>query len=251
MTGSPGRTAAVGAAEPPSSSPVRLATRIGKATWSGRSDWRGSKARTAAGRPARTPAYRRGALFVPGMTARAQAGSVRCRASAMCVVDRSTKRRIGSSVPRLPMAGFASTPPTSPSPLLIGGAIARIGVAASVAGTYPSKMIRSQLVPSLRTAPAGYSAGVSPKSRLFGRYDRAVSRYGSPLPTTRTLRVRCGGTTAHARSSAASRSGRASGSASSAATRRTSIVAASAGTSSTMTSARCWASIGIVRVSIR
>ena len=56
LTGVPGWTASVGAAEPPISSPVRFASRIGKATWSGRSDRRGSKARTAVGRPARSPA---------------------------------------------------------------------------------------------------------------------------------------------------------------------------------------------------
>ena len=55
LTGVPGWTASDGAAEPPISSPVRLASRIGKATWSGRSEWRGSNARTAVGRPARTP----------------------------------------------------------------------------------------------------------------------------------------------------------------------------------------------------
>ena len=54
LTGVPGWSASVGAADPPISSPVRLASRIGKATWSGRSDWRGSNARTAVGRPART-----------------------------------------------------------------------------------------------------------------------------------------------------------------------------------------------------
>ena len=52
LTGVPGWTASVGAAEPPSSSPVRFASRIGNATWSGRSDRRGSKARTAVGSPA-------------------------------------------------------------------------------------------------------------------------------------------------------------------------------------------------------
>src|SRR6478672_9604910 len=55
VTGAPGATASVGAVDPPSSSPVRLESRIGKATWSGRSERRGSKARTAVGRPARTP----------------------------------------------------------------------------------------------------------------------------------------------------------------------------------------------------
>ena len=54
----PGLTASVGACDPPSSSPVRLASRIGNATWSGRSDLRGSNARTAVGRPARVPVYR-------------------------------------------------------------------------------------------------------------------------------------------------------------------------------------------------
>ena len=55
-TGSPGLTASAGAALPPMSSPVRFAIRIGNATWSGRSDRRGSKASTAVGTPARMPA---------------------------------------------------------------------------------------------------------------------------------------------------------------------------------------------------
>ena len=55
-TGSPGVSASVGAALPPISSPVRFAIRIGNATWSGRSLFRGSKARTALGTLARTPA---------------------------------------------------------------------------------------------------------------------------------------------------------------------------------------------------
>ena len=67
------------------------------------------------------------------------------------------------------MPGFFRVPPTSPSGLERGGAIARIGVGGSAAGTAPSKMIRSQAVPSVRTAPAGYSSGVSPNRRLFGR----------------------------------------------------------------------------------
>ena len=65
-TGVPGWTASAGAADPPSSSPVRFASRIGKATWSGRSERRGSNARTAVGSPSRTPAYSRGRPWVPG-----------------------------------------------------------------------------------------------------------------------------------------------------------------------------------------
>ena len=89
-TGSPGLTAAAGALEPPRSSPVRFAIRIGKATWSGRSDSRGSNARTAVGSPARMPAYRSGAPFGPGITVRAQAGRDSFCAVAMWVVERST-----------------------------------------------------------------------------------------------------------------------------------------------------------------
>ena len=63
LTGVPGWTASVGAAEPPSSSPVRFASRIGKATWSGRSERRGSKARTAVGRPAREPGVEQGSAL--------------------------------------------------------------------------------------------------------------------------------------------------------------------------------------------
>ena len=55
LTGVPGWTASDGAAEPPINSPVRLASRIGKATWSGRSECRGSNARTAVGRPLAMP----------------------------------------------------------------------------------------------------------------------------------------------------------------------------------------------------
>ena len=60
VTGSPGAIASAALADPPSSSPARFASRTGNATWSGRSDRRGSKARTAAGRPASVPAYRSG-----------------------------------------------------------------------------------------------------------------------------------------------------------------------------------------------
>ena len=49
VTGEPGATASTGVSEPPISSPARLASRTGNATWSGRSEWRGSNARTAAG----------------------------------------------------------------------------------------------------------------------------------------------------------------------------------------------------------
>src|SRR5436190_8160038 len=55
-TGEPGARAPVGVVDPPSSSPTRFERRIGKPTWSGRSDRRGSKASTAVGRPARWPA---------------------------------------------------------------------------------------------------------------------------------------------------------------------------------------------------
>src|SRR6187402_265999 len=75
-TGVPGSTASVGAVVAPSSSPVRLASRIGNATWSGRSERRGSKARTAVGSPSRIPAYSSGAPLGPGMIVRAQSGVV-------------------------------------------------------------------------------------------------------------------------------------------------------------------------------
>ena len=71
-TGVPGATASVGAVDVPISSPVRFANRIGKATWSGRSDCRGSNARTALLMPSRVPEYNRGAPRGPGMTARAR-----------------------------------------------------------------------------------------------------------------------------------------------------------------------------------
>ena len=90
VTGVPGWTASVGAVEPPSSSPVRFASRIGNATCSGRSDRRGSKARTAVGSPSRDPTYSSGAPDGPGMTVRAQSGTVSFAADAMWVVDRST-----------------------------------------------------------------------------------------------------------------------------------------------------------------
>ena len=54
-TAVPGATAPAGPAQPPSSSPARLESRIGNATWRGRSEWRGSKARTAVASPARSP----------------------------------------------------------------------------------------------------------------------------------------------------------------------------------------------------
>ena len=55
VTGVPGAIASAGVREPPSSSPARFARSTGNATWSGRSERRGSKAITAAGRPARLP----------------------------------------------------------------------------------------------------------------------------------------------------------------------------------------------------
>ena len=90
VTGAPGAIASAGVSEPPRSSPARFASSTGNATWSGRSERRGSKAMTAAGRPANVPAYSSGAVPGPGITARAQAGrSIRC-ASPTCVVERST-----------------------------------------------------------------------------------------------------------------------------------------------------------------
>ena len=90
LTGDPGAMAPVGAADPPSSSPVRFDRRIGNATWSGRSERRGSNASTAVGSPARMPVYSSGAPFGPGMTVRAHVGVVRRCACEMWVVERST-----------------------------------------------------------------------------------------------------------------------------------------------------------------
>ena len=101
-----------------------------------------------------------------------------------------------------------------------------------VAGRKPSKMIRSK---SSGMRVRAVFAGVTPYSSVFGRYESAVSRYGSPSPTSRTRRSRSGGTTAHARSSSPSASAsraRPSG------TSRTSITAAPRGTSSMITSVR-------------
>ena len=89
-----------------------------------------------------------------------------------------------------------------------GGAIARIGAFGSVAGTKPSKMTRSHGRPSVRSVAGPYSLGVTPYSSTFGQVATARSRgTDRPSPTTRTSRVRSGGMTAQARSSAASWSG--------------------------------------------
>ncbi len=74
------------------------------------------------------------------------------------------------------MPGFFRVPVTSPSALERGGAMARIGDLGRAAGRLPSKMMRSQDEPSLRPALAGYSSGPRPNSRVFGRYESAVSR---------------------------------------------------------------------------
>ena len=48
------------------SSPARFERRIGKATWRGRSEWRGSKARTAVGKPGPVAAVQQRRLGRPG-----------------------------------------------------------------------------------------------------------------------------------------------------------------------------------------
>ena len=101
------------------------------------------------------------------------------------------------------MPGLVRVPVTPPSADVLGGAIARIGFAGSSAGRKPSKMIRSY---SSGLVPGPYLSGVTPYSSVSGRYDRAVSRYGSPSLTSSTVRSAAGGTMAQARSSTASMS---------------------------------------------
>ena len=173
-TGSPGRIGSTGVDDPPSSSPVRFASRIGNATCSGRSDWRGSNVRTAVGRPSRSPAYRSGAPRGPGMTARAQSGSVIRAASATCSVDRSTKLRIGSSGLSEPMPGFGKVPLIVPSGLERSGAMARIGTSGRSAGTVPSKMIRSHASPDGAIGFCASSATVPTHGWTPGRPSMAV-----------------------------------------------------------------------------
>ena len=118
-------TASVGAVEPPSSSPVRLASRIGNATWSGRSERRGSKASTAVGTPSRTPAYSSGAPPGPGMTVRAHVGRRQPGGLARCGSSRGRRsagsaRRVeacrcpGSSACRSPRRGRSTAAARSP-----------------------------------------------------------------------------------------------------------------------------------------
>ena len=57
----------------------------------------------------------------------------------------------------------------------------------------PRRSMRSHGRPSVRWVAAPYSFGATPNSSTLGRYESAVSRYGSPSPTTRTRRVRSGG----------------------------------------------------------
>ena len=121
------------------------------------------------GSPSRVPAYSSGAPRGPGMIVRAQSGVVSCEASAMWVVDRSTKRRTGSSGSSVPIPGFVSLPVTCPRSLVRGGAMARIGERGSVAGRKPSKITRSHGRPSWRCVAGPYSFGATPKSSTFGQ----------------------------------------------------------------------------------
>ena len=57
------------------------------------------------------------------------------------------------------MPGFVSVPVTSPSGAGRAGAMARIGARGSVAGSAPSKMIRSHGRPSVRSLAGPYSRG--------------------------------------------------------------------------------------------
>ena len=57
------------------------------------------------------------------------------------------------------MPGLVSVPVTVPSGEDDGGAMARIGFAGSVAGRYPSKMMRSN---SSGLVPGPYWSGVTP-----------------------------------------------------------------------------------------
>ena len=52
------------------------------------------------------------------------------------------------------MPGSFSVPVTTPSGLVAGGAIARIGVVGRVAGRLPSKIVRSHGRPSVRWVEA-------------------------------------------------------------------------------------------------
>ena len=102
------------------------------------------------------------------------------------------------------MPGLVSVPLTVPRSDVRVGAIARIGLSGSSAGSAPSKMMRSN---SSGFVSGPYAAGVTPYSSVSGRYESAVSRYGSPSLTRRIVRSWAGGMIAQARSSSASGSG--------------------------------------------
>ena len=149
-TGVPGSTASVGAVVAPSSSPVRLASRIGNATWSGRSERRGSKARTALGSPSRMPGVqqRRAARSGDDRARPVGRGQPRgLRDVRGRKVDEAQHRLVG--VERRD-ARVRQLPVTWPRSLVRGGAIARTGECGSVAGRKPSKITRSHGRPSVR-----------------------------------------------------------------------------------------------------
>ena len=181
-TGVPGSTASVGAVVDPSSSPVRFASRIGKATWSGRSERRGSKARTAAGQPV------------------ADAG-VEQRRAARSRDDRA--RPVGRGQPRgLGDVGRRQVDVAQDRLVRVERADARVReragdlpeVARPRRGDGQDRRARQRrreealeddevprpAVRALR-APARTRSALTPNSSTLGRYESAVSRYGSPV----------------------------------------------------------------------
>ena len=155
----------------PSSSPVRLASRIGKATWSGRSDRRGSKARTAVGRPAREARVEQRRAARPGDDGPRPVGQRRAAPPRRC--GSSTGRRSAGPARRVERAD-ARVRRACRSPRRAGSCAAGrwpgSGVRGRVAGRAPSKMTRSHGRPSCALAwPGRTRPAVTPNSSTFGR----------------------------------------------------------------------------------
>ena len=88
------------------------------------------------------------------------------------------------------MPGLVSVPVTVPRADVRGGAIARIGLAGSVGGRKPLKMTRSNCSGPVERRPVVARRGSTARCRAGS--DSAVSRYGSPSPTRRTLALLLG-----------------------------------------------------------
>ena len=185
----------------PSSSPVTLDTRIGHATWSGRSLWRRSNAITVVGRPRADPLYISGTSPTRASPAApSRAASIRC-ARATWSRLRSTFRSSGSSTGGWPTRGVADRRvDLAERAELAGGAMARIGCLGQLgrAGTRRTRTGRTASLPVVgRPFLGGHAVqldvGQQRRARSGGRRcpgptsrtcDQPVVGHDRPTPTS-------------------------------------------------------------------